>query len=69
MYKYTYWLIRKSAFTEYTHQICDKKNLKLLLVSMLYRYKTMWHETTCNMKLISFKNTGFIWHQEELNHN
>ena len=21
MYKYTYWLIHKSAFTEYTHQI------------------------------------------------
>ena len=25
MYKYTYQLIHKSAFTEYTHQICDKK--------------------------------------------
>ena len=25
MYKYTYWLIHKSAFTEYTHQIYDKK--------------------------------------------
>ena len=25
MYKYTYWLIHKSAFTEYTHKICDKK--------------------------------------------
>ena len=41
-------------------------------------YKTMWHETTCNVKLLSFKNTdiyninmmlGFIWHSDELNHN
>ena len=32
--------INKSAFTEYTHQIRDK-NLRLLLVCMLYIYKTM----------------------------
>ena len=77
IYKYTYWLIHKSAFIQYAHKICHK-NLRLLLVYMLYRYKTMWHETTCNMKLISFKNTdidninmmlGFIWHSDELNHN
>ena len=77
MYKYTYWLIHKSAFTQYSHKICDK-NLRLLLLYVLYRYKTMWHKTTCNMTLISFKNTdiynmnmmlGFIWHADVWNHN
>ena len=54
MYKYTYWLIRNSTFTQYTHKICDK-NLRFLLVYMLYRYKTMWHETACYIKLMSQK--------------
>ena len=54
------------------------KNLRLLLVYMIYRYKTMWHETTCKIKLVSLKNTDicnnnmmlcFIWHSDELNHN
>ena len=57
IYKYTYWLIHESAFTQYTHKYVIKNLKFLLLVYMYYRYKTMWHEKTCNIKLISFKNT------------
>ena len=52
MYKYTKLLIHNSAFTQHTHKICCKKNLRLLSVYMLYRYKTIWHETTGNIHAI-----------------
>ena len=37
------------------------KKFRLLSVYMLYRYKTIWHYTTYNIKLVSFKNTYILY--------
>ena len=43
MYKYTYWLIHNSAFTQYTHKICDKK--LEITVSVYVTWSNMQHKT------------------------
>ena len=37
------------------------KKFRLLSVYMLYTYKTIWHYTTYNIKLLSFKNTYILY--------
>ena len=54
MYKYTCTLIHNYAFTQYTHMIFSEKINITNSVCVLH-IKHLWHDTTCNVTLIIFK--------------
>ena len=78
MYKYTYWLIHNSAFTQHTHNICCKKLEITDSVCGMYREKTIRQEKNMKHKTSKFKKNTymlyntllcFISHSDKLHHN